>query len=402
MHVKGHLVVRANAMDQPFYEAKFRDITGRQVKRRLGAAWLERTDAGGWIQPPGRVPSGLLSRDDALIAMRDAIAVWQGEQAMAQAKAAATDEPTTFAEVASLWLIRAERRGRKLSTTTDYSYAIGVYLSATSTGSSRLGIGPAPFATLPLRELATNEGASVVAAWFDGMEPATSRTRSKLEMMTVSIFKYAIAQGWISVNPMDRVDRHHVTYDPSSYDWFTPAEVKRLIESAGTERDALIYAIMCYAGLRTGEVLALKWADIDFEARRIKVIDNVSYGQRTTTKGGRGRGVPLIKPLASMLLAYKPTGATGLVFPGSFGATYLDPSTLRRRYAADIKRADLRHLPLHSLRHHWASVAINHASIVQVRDWLGHSDLRTVTSRYLHTKSHVSDADTLGKGFEEA
>jgi integrase len=297
MHVKGHLVVRANAMDQPFYEAKFRDITGRQVKRRLGAAWLERTDAGGWIQPPGRVPSGLLSRDDALIAMRDAIAVWQGEQAMAQAKAAATDEPTTFAEVASLWLIRAERRGRKLSTTTDYSYAIGVYLSATSTGSSRLGIGPAPFATLPLRELATNEGASVVAAWFDGMEPATSRTRSKLEMMTVSIFKYAIAQGWISVNPMDRVDRHHVSYDASKYDWYSSGEVRRLIQSAGNERDGLIYATMAYSGVRIGEALALEWGRIDFEARRISVTQNLSYGAIGTTKGGRGRTIPLVNQL---------------------------------------------------------------------------------------------------------
>jgi hypothetical protein len=59
MHVKGSLVVRANAMDQAFYEAKWRDENGRQVKRRLGAAWLDRTDAGGWIQPSGRVPSGL-------------------------------------------------------------------------------------------------------------------------------------------------------------------------------------------------------------------------------------------------------------------------------------------------------------------------------------------------------
>jgi hypothetical protein len=254
MHVKGSLVVRANAMDQAFYEAKWRDENGRQVKRRLGAAWLDRTDAGGWIQPSGRVPSGLLSRDDALIAMRDAIAVWQGEQAMARARESASITVTTFAEAAHEWLCRAERR-RKLSTVKDYSYTIGVYLSATSTGSSRLGIGPAPFATLPLRELATNEGASVVAAWFDGMEPATSRTRSKLEMMTVSIFKYAIAQGWISVNPMDRVDRHHVSYDASKYDWYSSGEVRRLIQSAGNERDGLIYATMAYSGVRIGDAL---------------------------------------------------------------------------------------------------------------------------------------------------
>jgi integrase len=399
MQIKGSLVIRANDQDHAFYEAKFRvPPNGKQVKRRLGPAWLDRTDAGGWIQPNGRCPDGLLSRDGALVAMRDTILAWQSEQAMTLARAAAVDEPQTFADLATRWLLRAERR-RKLSTVTDYRSTISVYFAATSKGSSRLAIGPAPFVNIPLQELATNEGVTVVAAYFDSLPQC--RTRSKLEVMTTSMFKFAIAQGWMNgVNPMDRVDRFHIKYDASRYDFYSPAEVNRLIKSAGSERDALIYGLSAFAGLRCGETLALKWGNIDFDQRHIRVIDNVSYGQLTTTKS-RGRTVPLINRLADMLLAYKAvTNGAGLVFPGDSDATYLDPSSLRRRYTADVKRAGIKYLPMHSLRHHWASVAVNHASIVQLRDWLGHSDLRTVTSRYLHSKSHVNDADTLGKGFD--
>src|SRR4051812_23664633 len=137
MQIKGTLIVRANGMDQPYWEWKAR-VNGRQVKRRIGPAWLIRDDAAtGWLPAPGRCPEGYMTRDDALVAMRDAIATWQGEQAMAQARALVVDEPTTFAEVAQRWLCRAERRGRKVSTVTDYRYAIGVYLAATSRGSSR-------------------------------------------------------------------------------------------------------------------------------------------------------------------------------------------------------------------------------------------------------------------------
>ena len=65
---------------------------------------------------------------------------------------------------------------------------------------------------------------------------------------------------------------------------------------------------------------------------------------------------------------------------------YLDGSALRRRYVAAAKRAGLRPLPFHSLRHHFGSVAVNRASLVQVQAWMGHADIQT-TARYLHHRS---------------
>jgi integrase len=403
--MRGNLVVRTDSMDRPIYEAKWRHA-GRQIKRRLGYAWLEhpgqsaqKSVAGRratWIEPRGPVPAGLLSRDAALVAMRDVIAAWEAQEAVQNARQSAGITVETFTEAALAWLQRAERRGRKVSTITDYRYAIDTYL-VPGPLTSRLGIARAPFATLPLADLdrSPSEAAAIVGSWFESMPPG--RTREKLEMIVNSVFKLAVAQGWTDANPMDRVDREPVKYDPALYDWYSTQEVEALIAAASKRRDSLIYAVSAYAGLRCGEVLALRWQDIDFDHRRIRVMGNVSYGKLTTTKGGRGRTVPLVPQLAEHLQGCRQP-ATSFVFPGNFGADFLDPSTLRRRYATDVKRAGLRHLPMHSLRHHFGSVSVNVASLVQVRDWLGHADLRT-TSRYLHSKSHANDADMLGRGF---
>src|SRR5205807_1732157 len=71
---------------------------------------------------------------------------------------------------------------------------------------------------------------------------------------------------------------------------------------------------------------------------------------------------------------------------------------LRWRYVAAAKRAGLRSLPFHSLRHHFGSVAVNRASLVQVQAWMGYADIQT-TARNLHHRSRASDAALLADAF---
>lgn len=65
---------------------------------------------------------------------------------------------------------------------------------------------------------------------------------------------------------------------------------------------------------------------------------------------------------------------------------------------AAAKRADLPALRFHDLRHTFGSLAINHASIVQVQNWMGHADIKT-TMRYLHHKSRADEARALSQAF---
>jgi integrase len=76
----------------------------------------------------------------------------------------------------------------------------------------------------------------------------------------------------------------------------------------------------------------------------------------------------------------------------------LDDSALRRRYKSARDAAGLRPLRFHDLRHTFGSLAINHASIVQVQAWMGHADIKT-TMRYLHHTSRADEAELLSVAF---
>lgn len=95
------------------------------------------------------------------------------------------------------------------------------------------------------------------------------------------------------------------------------------------------------------------------------------------------------------------TGDDDFVFVGATGR-YLDGSALRRRYKAAQKRAGLRSLRFHDLRHSFGSLAVTQAeSIRELQDWLGHADSRT-TARYVHYKSRGGEAKRLAKAFKIA
>jgi integrase len=92
------------------------------------------------------------------------------------------------------------------------------------------------------------------------------------------------------------------------------------------------------------------------------------------------------------------TGADDLVFPGDFG-TYLDASALRRRFIATQKRAGLRQIRFHDLRHTFGTLAVRGAeSIVELQAWLGHAEVRT-TMRYSHYREHADAAERLATAF---
>jgi integrase len=138
--------------------------------------------------------------------------------------------------------------------------------------------------------------------------------------------------------------------------------------------------------LRRGELVALRWRDVDFAARRLRVTGSYADGRLTTPKSGRVRSLPLAPDVARALARLADrggwTGHDDLVFPGIAGG-YLDASALSRRYKAALKRAALRPLRFHDLRHTFGTRMIAKADIRRVQEWMGHADVST-TMRYLH------------------
>jgi integrase len=259
----------------------------------------------------------------------------------------------------------------------------------------------------------------------DGKLKRSRKTVNKIVVQMHALFEHAIDRHGLLVNPVARVKRLRESIDPARFDFFSPEEIDLLVAAATAgghrdpsrpavseveqalrsfedQQDAAIYLTAAMAGLRRGELLALRWGDVDFEQNSIRVYEGYSANTTGKTKSRKPRTVPMVEKVAVALKEVKQrpflTGKSDLVFV-SRERTNLDGSALRRRYGRALDAAGLRQLRFHDLRHTFGSLAINVASIVQVQAWMGHADIKT-TMRYLHHKSRATDARLLSAAFD--
>src|SRR5215210_4365223 len=124
-------------------------------------------------------------------------------------------------------------------------------------------------------------------------------------------------------------------------------------------------------------------------------------GALTTPKSGHVRSVPMAadgaETLARLGQRQRWISQDDLVFPGELGG-YLDASALRRRYDRALRRAALRPLRFHDLRHTFGTRMIARADIRRVQEWMGHADIQT-TMKYLHYVPRHDDAELVAAAF---
>jgi integrase len=156
-----------------------------------------------------------------------------------------------------------------------------------------------------------------------------------------------------------------------------------------------------FTGLRLGELIALRWRDVDFPGSVVRVRASWSVGSLTAPKSGKVRSVPLAPEVAHALARLSSrelfVADDDLVFPGETGS-YLNDSALRRRYKRALGRAGLRQLRFHDLRHTFGTRMIAKADIRRVQEWMGHADIQT-TMRYLHFAPREEDARLVAEAF---
>jgi integrase len=174
-----------------------------------------------------------------------------------------------------------------------------------------------------------------VEAWRTSLR-ATLSTRSKNQLTTElhGIFKRAKRVWGLPSNPVEDVEllRERPRVD---FEVYSPEEVLALVRFAASEQDAAIFLTAAFTGLRRGELVALRWRDVDFTGSLVRVRRSYSYGGLTVPKSGKARAVPLAPEVAHALarLSTRPlwTGEDDLVFPRR-DREFLDGSALRRRY----------------------------------------------------------------------
>ena len=152
--------------------------------------------------------------------------------------------------------------------------------------------------------------------------------------------------------------------------------------------ERVLYLAAALTGLRQGELLGLKWLDIDFHASRVRVADNFTRGKMDTPKSHEGRSVPMAARLARDLAALREQTHfmqdDDLVFCHPETGHVLDPSKMRTRFKDALVEAKARTITFHELRHTFGTqMAAAGAPLRAIQEWMGHADAKT-TEIYRH------------------
>jgi integrase len=188
---------------------------------------------------------------------------------------------------------------------------------------------------------------------------------------------------------------------------WTDEQARAFLKAAAGHRYGCIWMIALATGVRPGELKGLRWADIDFEARTLRVhaqVQEVKGGKVLTgTKRDRERTLRLA-PLTVTALRNQLKIVTALpydnerwqefdlVFPSAVG-TPLTASRMRLVFNALCARAGVPVIRLHDLRHTSASLAIEAGvPLKTVSERLGHMDVRTTLGFYVHSVPETEES----------
>jgi integrase len=191
------------------------------------------------------------------------------------------------------------------------------------------------------------------------------------------IFSLAVTNKKIRFNPCNKLKKLRQEKPPERY--LTKDEEKKLMEAANPIMQALIITALL-TGMRTNEILNLKWADVHFDKGYIVALN---------TKNGKPRRLLLSDKLRETI--DKMPRLCDYVFANPL--TKNKYSDIKSTFSETVKRAKIPHITFHQLRHTAASrMNEKGVDIVTIKEILDHSDLKT-TQKYTHTpRKNVLDA----------
>ncbi len=210
----------------------------------------------------------------------------------------------------------------------------------------------------------------VVKRCEDGVQKSTiNRELACLRKM----FNKAIDWDYLEENPC-RKEMFFSEKDNLKERVLSTEEERRLFESCSDHlRPILITAIQ--TGMRKSEILNLKWENVDFERKEIKV---------RNSKSGNPRFIPINEELSLILSRHKMMkGRTIYVFTNlNTGKALTD---VKKAFNGACRRADIKGFRFHDLRHTFASRLVQRGvDLITVKDLLGHSSVK-ITERYTHS-----------------
>ena len=411
----------------PRFYADFRHA-GKRTTLAIGPAWLEADGEGGWRPRRGRVQDGFYDARTATVEAAVVVGKYLSDAAdVERAEFERKNRGVTFREVAHAYLTWLEEvKDAAPSTLRSHRSDLRERGEAYQRGRGKTsgfimaGLGDVPAAKVTAEQV--DDVLDAVAASGAGARSVNRRREIIVAVlnfgMKSSRFKLRFADG----NPAAGSQRRRLP-QAAALEFYTPEDVEALARAltAGLHRppedraarasyeigqdhqDAEAVRVSAYLGLRQGELLALRWQDVNWTTATVTVSRTVSATvERNTTKGRKVRIVPLSDPAAAALNRLSRrnefTDPGELVLCNGFGRR-LDGSALRRRFNRARDAAGLRDLRWHDLRHSFGSQLVaSGIDLEDVRDAMGHAHLAT-TGRYLHARPATQRAAAYTRAF---
>lgn len=289
------------------------------------------------------------------------------------------------------WL-ESHKTSIRLKTAAQYDQIVNQYLSP--------GIG-----RIKLKELRPDH----IQALYNSCLKAGKSERTVLLIHAVlnRALNQALKWGLIGRNPA--LGTTHPKYKHNEMKTLTDSQVRDLLRVVKGSKYEALYLLAVSTGLREGELLGLKWSDVDWETRRLKVqrqLQRLSghglFFSEPKSQAGK-RSVVLSTVVVSRLKSHRVIQAyerlfagdawqeNDLIFPSTIG-TPRDPRNLFKHFKSLLKQAALPDIRFHDLRHTAATLMLQqgiHPKVVQER--LGHADISLTLRTYSHVLPDIQE-----------
>lgn len=290
----------------------------------------------------------------------------------------------TLNEYLERWLNDSVRDSVKQSTFENYSYVVRFHLV------------PA-LGHLKLKALTPAHVQGLYRSKLDsGLSPRTVRL---IHTILHKALKQAVRWGMIPRNVTEAVTAPR--YVKKEIEPLTPEQTRALLRTARGERLEALYVLAVSTGLRQGELLGLRWTDVDLKRASLQVRQQLTRTREglsfTSPKGSKSRSVKLTsnavdalkrhrkRQLEEALKLARSRQDTVLVFTSTAG-TPLDVGNLTYgSFRPLLERAGLPRIRFHDLRHTFATILLSkgtHPKIVQ--EMLGHANITLTMDTYSH------------------
>lgn len=226
-----------------------------------------------------------------------------------------------------------------------------------------------------------------VAEWYAEMirEPLSASRVRQAHVLLAQILDYAVADKRLTENPIRnsrekirlpkvKAQRRHV--------YLSHEQVRELADAIDPRFEAVVLTL-AYCGLRWSELVGLNVEHVDANAKRINVdraLVSVSGRlEETTPKNHQARSVPIPDFILDLLEPRLRLDAEAILFPAPEGGRLFNENFRKNFWQPALKRADLKPMRIHELRHTCASLAVQAgASVPVVAKMLGHDARETL------------------------